>query len=134
MNKTPLNATQPCIPSLTTSWSRSEMMLSTGSIKKLMMPAQHLSVILPFYVVFLQLMQQMIITGPLRLDHASTLYTKIGFVLVAYHPVPVACPLCRSCISPCSSCFPRFLFLRLPHVYKGPRTTLSEYYSRDYVT
>ena len=100
MNKTSLNTTQPCIPSLTTSWLGSEMM-----------PAQRLSVIVPFYVVFLQLMQQMIVTGPLRLDDASTLYCRprsdLSWLL----------PPCFSCISPCFSCFPPFLFLYLPHVY-----------------
>ena len=73
-----------------------------------MMPAQRLSVIVPFYVVFLQLMQQMIVTGPLRLDDASTLYCRprsdlswlpttlfqlpAPSVSVAYHLVSVASP------------------------------------------
>lgn len=76
MNKASLNATQPCIPSLTTSWLRNEMMLSTGSIKKLTMPVQHLSIFVPFYIVFLQLMQQMIVTGPLHAGDASILYGR----------------------------------------------------------
>jgi hypothetical protein len=71
-----LTQTQPCIPSLATSWLRNEMMLSTGSIKKLTMPVQHLSIFVPFYFVFLQLMQQMIVTGHLHADDASTLYGR----------------------------------------------------------
>jgi hypothetical protein len=52
------------------------MMLSTGSIKKLTMLVQHLSIFVPFYFVFLQLMQQMIVTGHLHADDASTLYGR----------------------------------------------------------
>jgi hypothetical protein len=72
-----LTQIQPCIPSLATSWLRNEMMLSTGSIKKLTMPVQHLSIFVPFYIVFLQLTQQMIVTEPLHADDASTFMDEL---------------------------------------------------------